>query len=356
MTAFKKEKVNEWGQEKTSFTESNSEGKIKLLNQPTFTSHRSGWNYAIHSISKLHNKKGINFYGFLENEFSWFKRQNIEDKTIPIKEDWTGFFHNPQNPPWWFSPNTCPLTMLQSPEFLESLETCQGLFCLSEYHANFLREMTNKPVEVLLHPTEIPEVQFDFDAFYTNKQRRLVNIGYWLRKVNSIYSLPIDESVYIKTRLLPYKKGSQPDDFVKLLRKKEFLYEHDSIKEIRRWHREPYTNVDEMYNISNEEYDKLFSKNIVYLDMYDSSANNAVIECIARATPLLINPIPAVVEYLGTSYPFYFRSFDEAIDKLEDIELIHFTHEYLKSFSIREKMKGEEFLKDFQETSIYKSI
>ena len=111
-----------------------------------------------------------------------------------------------------------------------------------------------------------------------------------------------------------------------------------------------------MYNISNEEYDKLFSKNIVYLDMYDSSANNAVIECIARATPLLINPIPAVVEYLGTSYPFYFRSFDEAIDKLEDIELIHFTHEYLKSFSIREKMKGEEFLKDFQETSIYKSI
>ena len=111
-----------------------------------------------------------------------------------------------------------------------------------------------------------------------------------------------------------------------------------------------------MYNVSNEKYDELFSKNIIYLDMYDSSANNAVIECIARATPLLVNPIPAVVEYLGPAYQFYFESFDEAVDKLHNPELIYYTHEYLRTCQAREKMKGETFLKDFQETEIYKSI
>ncbi len=356
MTTFKKEKVNDWGQENTSFTQSNSNGKIRLTNQPTFSSHRSGWNYAIHSISSLHNKNGVDFYGFLENEFSWFKSGNIENGTIPIKNDWIGFFHNPQSPPWWFSPSTCPITMLQTPEFLGSLETCKGLFALSEYHAAFLREMTGKPVEVLLHPTEIPEVQFDFDLFYESQEKRLINIGYWLRKVNSIYSLPITQDSYIKTRLLPYKKGSQPSEFVTELRQKEFNYEHSSIEEIRRWYKEPFINIDEMYNVSNEKYDELFSKNIIYLDMYDSSANNAVIECIARATPLLINPIPAVVEYLGPAYPFYFESFDEAVDKLHNPELIYYTHEYLRTCQAREKMKGETFLKDFQETEIYKSI
>ena len=123
---------------------------------------------------------------------------------------------------------TCPITMLQTPEFLGSLETCKGFFALSEYHAAFLREMTGKPVEVLLHPTEIPEVQFDFDLFYESQEK--INIGYWLRKVNSIYSLPITPDSYIKTRLLPYKKGSQPSEFVTELRQKEFNYEHSSIR------------------------------------------------------------------------------------------------------------------------------
>ena len=85
-------------------------------------------------------------------------------------------------------------------------------------------------------------------------------------------------------------------------------------------------------------------------------AQTMQLSSVARATPLLINPIPAVVEYLGTAYPFYFDSFDEAVDKLHNIELIYYTHEYLKNCMLGEKMKGETFLKDFQETEIYKSI
>ena len=59
-------------------------------------------------------------------------------------------------------------------------------------------------------------------------------------------------------------------------------------------------------HLDNNDYDVLLSQNIVFLDLYDTSANNAVIECIARGTPLLINRHPATIEYLGEKYPFYF--------------------------------------------------
>ena len=50
--------------------------------------------------------------------------------------------------------------------------------------------------------------------------------------------------------------------------------------------------------------------------LHGASANNMVIECIARATALLVNPLPAVVEYLGEGCPFYFRSLAEAAEKV----------------------------------------
>ena len=43
-----------------------------------------------------------------------------------------------------------------------------------------------------------------------------------------------------------------------------------------------------MDRASDEEYDKLLSENIIFVELYDSSANNLVIECIARNTPILI--------------------------------------------------------------------
>ena len=73
------------------------------------------------------------------------------------------------------------------------------------------------------------------------------------------------------------------------------------------------------------------SQSVVFLDLYDAIANNAVIECISRQTPILVNPIDSVVEYLGKDYPFYYYSLDEAAEKLEDDDLIQETSEYLQS-------------------------
>ncbi|MFN8643026.1 MAG: hypothetical protein U0802_15745 [Candidatus Binatia bacterium] len=67
---------------------------------------------------------------------------------------------------------------------------------------------------------------------------------------------------------------------------------------------------------SPASYDRLLSEN-VFLDLLDASANNSVIECLARDTPLLVNRHPAVVEYLGPDYPLYFDDLAHAARLLD---------------------------------------
>ena len=62
---------------------------------------------------------------------------------------------------------------------------CTGF--LSNYYKRFLkRYLPQIPINVLYHPTEIPDLKFNFDKFFKNKNKSVVNIGWWLRKLNSI--------------------------------------------------------------------------------------------------------------------------------------------------------------------------
>ena len=106
-----------------------------------------------------------------------------------------------------------------------------------------------------------------------------------------------------------------------------------------------WSNVKMLDRIDNQEFDKLMSECIVFLDLYDSSANNAVVESIARNTPILINKIPAVIEYLGVDYPLYFDTYDQAVKKLADDNLIMKAHFYLKHMDKR-WISGSYFAKD----------
>jgi hypothetical protein len=115
-------------------------------------------------------------------------------------------------------------------------------------------------------------------------------------------------------------------------------------------------NTSTIRHIPDDEYDDLLSMNIAFVDLYDSSANNAIIECIARTTPLLVNPIPAVKEYLGKDYPMYFNTLAEAAAKALDTSLILETHQYLKSCETRQKLSAEYFLDSFCNSEVYRSL
>ena len=149
-----------------------------------------------------------------------------------------------------------------------------------------------------------------------------------------------------KVRLIPYSAAKPMEVIDKLTKREREIYDieiEDSFSE----------NTETKSSLSNKDYDELLSKNVVFLDLYDASANNAVIECLARGTPLLVNPLPAVMEYLGEGYPLYFSSLEEAAKKALDFDLIREANLYLLDHSTREKLSQEYFRKSFEKSEIY---
>jgi len=343
----KTEYVGDYGEMGIRIKSHNYNGKINLGLQTSFYSHRSGWDYVVHNLSEFNNPNGIYFDGFIENAFSWRKKQYIDDGTLPYKENWIGFLHNPPNMPLWFSDNNSyPQTIIHDEYFKESLNSCKGLYVLSNYYKKFLKHyLPQIPINVLYHPTEIPELKFNFDNFYKNQNKRVVNIGWWLRKLNSIFLL--DGGQYQKIRLMPNNKCK--DTILRLTNIERDLY---NIK----LDEKQLNSVKIINHLENNDYDELLSQNIVFLDLYDTNANNAVIECIARGTPILINRHPATIEYLGEEYPFYFDSLKEANEKLNNIDLIRDTHQYLMTFDKRKQTTIEYFKQQLKDSEIYQSL
>ena len=92
-------------------------------------------------------------------------------------------------------------------------------------------------------------------------------------------------------------------------------------------------SVDFIDYITNTDYDKLITKNIVYINLVDASAVNTIIECIVRHTPIIVNKHPAVVELLGEKYPLYLTEDESTLfihKLLKSDKLIRKAYHYLK--------------------------
>lgn len=353
----------------------NPGGKLNLAEAVTITSHRGGWAYAMAALRPLHNRRGVLFDGFIENNFAWRQRVETprpahvlermrlegvfeelataeEQGIIPYRQPWVGVVHNPPGMPAWFHPQEAPQAIFARRVWQESLPQCVGLFTLSEYQARWLREQTGKPVSALLHPTEIPDLRFDMQRFRDNPRKQIVQIGWWLRKLNAIYGLPIGRDNplgYEKVRLVPRFFANADDYLLGLLRRE---------REVEGLALDPryVENTRDVQHLPNDRYDRLLAENIAFVELYAANANNAVVECIARGTPLLVNPLPAVVEYLGDDYPLYFTTLDEAAAKAQDMALLDAAHRYLLACETRGKLSADYFRASVENSEVYKLI
>ncbi|WNZ46984.1 tetratricopeptide repeat protein [Leptolyngbya boryana CZ1] len=329
----------------------NPNGKLNLGVQKTLVAHRCGWNFAIHALRSLHNPQGILFDGFLEDSFLWQARTSGQ-KRNPYTQPWVGFLHNPPAMPSWFYQQDSPQALFTQANWQESLKSCVGLFTLSEYFAQWLRTQVDLPVSALIYPTEIPELQFSYDRFLANPSKKIIQLGWWLRKLASIYQLPIATNNplgYQKIKLNP-AFTTEAEDQLQQLVAKQIEVEQITLNPVF------LENTQEVNHVSNQRYDELLSENIGFIHLYDASANTALIECISRATPLLVNPLPAVIEYLGEEYPLYFNTLAEAAEKAMDLDLIQKTHQYLKACPTREKLSAEYFAASMQASEVYQRI
>lgn len=307
--------------------------------QLDFGRHRSGLKYGLQYLLGLHHPNGAVLDAFIERTFSWQPHRNLF-----YDKPWVGFIHVPPRIPEWFHPHLSNAVIFKSEQWQKSLPWCRGLFTFSRYHQQHLIKLLSIPVETLLLPSETPRLTWSWEAYDSNSQKKLVQVGWWLRKFHAIFQFP--QTPFQKVFL----NVGHPDLPELMAQEKEILIREGAFLDVS------YDSVTTVPFLSNPEYDLLLSKNIAFMFLYDSSACNAIVECMVRHTPLLINPLEAVVEYLGEDYPFYFQSLQEAAEKVMNNDLIYQTHEYLRCLPRQKQLSGEYFLQSFVNSKIYESL
>jgi len=277
--------------------------------------------------------------------------QHLPNPTSAIVEPWVGFLHNPPMIPMWFNSSHNPSTILQRDISQASMKQCKGVFVMSQYLKDWLltQEYFPKyiPISVVLHPSEINDdtPRWSWEKYMENPSKSVIQVGYWLRVLHAIALLKVPDNM-CKKWLYGNKHAFE------CLNKE--IAATGNREQIETQFVESVEIVD---HIDNDVYDRELSCNIVFVQMYDSSCNNAVIECILRHTPILVNPLPAVVEYLGHEYPLYFESLEEATFKLSQPELIKQAHEYLRDNThLSQRLSAQAFVQSIVQSDVYTAL
>jgi len=280
---------------------------------------RGGWKsvlYRLNDLKFFEENSKIHFFDILEQHFT-------PSKTMTCENKWSGIIHlTPNGPPYLRAENIALL--FSNNHFLKSLDSCFAFFTLSPYITRYMQsefEKIKKPINIitLKHPVVQEDIiPFSFEKFQNNPEKILIQIGQQYRKMTSIYHVSVPEN-YSKMWLTGTKLFERLNQIMKLEQK----HIKKSITPYMR------NTVKMYYTETYEEYDEYLSKNIVFIDLFDAAANNTVLECIVRKTPIIVNKIPGVIDYLGEDYPLYFSDLEDVPALLSEEKLLE-AHEYLK--------------------------
>lgn len=284
--------------------------------------HRGGWTSIMKYMKErdfFSRKASLVLYDSVENYFLW-------ERTEVCLREWVGIFHcTPHTPDFWDIVNVN--NIFNNKNFMKSLQYCRAFYSLSHYLTKFLQTELEKrdvhiPIYTMFHPIENENyLPFNFQKYILNGDKKLIQIGQQLRKMTSI--LFVEPPLEFEKLWLT---GTRNLERCMSLLKKEIVHFKFSPRVIRK---KMSTFTGGIKYSSVEEYDEYLSQNIVFIDLFDASANNAILECILRSTPIIVNKIEAVVEYLGEDYPLYFESLDDVPALLEQTKLFQ-AHKYLR--------------------------
>lgn len=287
--------------------------KINILYPQRWSHHYSGWNYIVDKLLyNFHTSNGILFFDWAEKKY----RDNIK-----TNKKWGGILHNVVSYDNFIKDNNdtskIKILSLEQLKDLNGWDTNSiGLFTLSDYTTKYISKYTNVKVETLYHPI------CEYNKKFSNNVSRVAFVGQWMRNIDAFSNLetPLDKFA------------------------------------MRSWFKcKKYNNINFINFIEKDNYEDFICDSIVFLNLYDVSACNVVLECIARNIPILINKLPANIEYLGEDYPFFYNSIEEANEKINNRFLIKETNMYLNDFN-KEHLSIEYFLDSFNSSFFYKGL
>lgn len=337
------------------YFKSSNVNNITIINKNFQNLHRSGWQYIVDNIvNELNENMNVTnpliIDTYIDKTFHWNKEFYRNKQVIPYKKNWVGFIHHTYSD---YDSFNC-IQLFNDGLFIESLNSCKCLIIMTEHLTKQVKKslsnlnITHIEVITIIHPTENTDINFNWELFMNNKGKSVVQIGNWLRDVFGIYKVTLPKMSIISEKAILKNKNSDnyfpPENLLNSL--------YDICEPSKKKHnldicRNSFTNMHMkgLYNciadmeksvkvisyLDNINYDKLLSMNIVFLNLVDASACNTLIECITRNTPIIINPIPAVMELLGPDYPLYYNDYYEVSKILDNTERIKEAHIYLSN-------------------------
>lgn len=377
---------------------------IKLLQNPYEYEgiHRSGWEFVTKMLKQFETPDGLLCDLYVDGTFQWNEELNLYHGIIPFKKDWIGFIHHTADET--FSDYNL-VNLFKKESFLSSLKFCKCLIVLSTQNKNWLTNTLKDlnlfiPVYSLIHPTEFTYETFQIHKFLLSP--KIFQIGAWLRDPYGIYEVSLSPDIkgskYVliwkdmenmrhpcykdgaigwpcqvkrfsksdsgpvhgpgglcrsekcnicEKYILEYlKKRGAPEDIV--LDPGVFGSEAIADPALKKYNillKKNYEQVKIISGVDNDEYDSLLNSSVIFLHLIDAAAVNTLIECIVRNTPIIINKLPAVVEYLGPDYPLYYEDIDKVVNL--DLEKIRKAHFYLCKMN-KKKFMIDTFINGFK--------
>jgi hypothetical protein len=278
--------------------------------------HRGGW---ASILRRMITEGSISKDGrvlLLDIVEKWFYWSIIDGKPNPaIDTDWIGILHYVGGLPGHLPEIAKLESVLKVQTFRDSLPFCKGIIVLSLSQKKWLqthfiqRGGYQVPIIALKHPIGSPDMrQFSMSGFINSENgRKVIALGTQYRKTATIYQMKV-----------PYAKAWLPG--TKDQKKIAWLRGHD-FQALNYY--PDLSSVDIMYTDSANEYDKMLVENIIVIDMWGASANNAVLECIASNTPFFVTALEAVKEYVGSSYPLLFNHYSEVERIVNNTRLLY---------------------------------
>lgn len=276
---------------------------------------------AIDKISEVANKFGIEFIPALELQFAHEKK--------PPKKDFIAFSYIPLN---------LPKRLLQTDEYqhltmdtynpgnLNDLKRyCRILFTFTEHHAKQLTDLTGLNVQHVQAPLNESGMHWSLEAYENNDKKQIIQVGWWLLRCHAIFMLP--DSTFEKLWINASQFGQNS----------AFYVDEQYLTNINVYFSFMKDTVAISGNTSDEQLKSILCSNIVFGHFYDAIAPDIISKCIMHNTPILLNAIPPIREYLGNDYPFYYYSYKDAINKASDYSTVLKAHKYLKNLSSKMK-------------------
>lgn len=304
---------------------------FSIMENGGFGFQRDGWNFVLQAALEHfgHSEQGIGLDAFMEKSFVWNFPSILQNRDRP----WIGIAHRPPNIPDFYD-HEFKMQFYENPFFYNVSKSLMGIITMSTEHAEFLNRHLMIPTRSIIHPTNHDVKKWNPDRINA-REIKLVQIGTWLRKMHSIYLMPSGR--YKKSILARSKDALYADS--------RFQAENKVLLEQGLDVERAYSTVDVISFLSNEAYDQLLTECVIFLDLYDSTANNTILEAIARHTPIVVRRMPATVEYLTADYPLFFDSLEHAAELASDTDMILKAHHMLKELAQDERYHVSGFCK-----------